>query len=138
MDVGELVEKNLTRCEEVRRFHQEYDVDLMDLDYVWEILRGLPQDWSLVIMSLQPDQCEWALDNIISFIRQEELRRTKIAGESPLFVKQSGGRPTDVKGNGKVNVQGCNPLQQVGRKETRPNPRNHNTIASCVPHFQTN
>ena len=28
------------------------------MDYIWAVLRGLPPNWSLIIMSLQPNQKE--------------------------------------------------------------------------------
>ena len=123
MEVGEPLEKYLTRCEEVRRLHKEYDVDLMDLDYVWAILRGLPQDWSLVIMTLQPDQNEWTLDNILARLRQEELRRTKLAGDSAFFVRRQGGRPTSMRGKGKgIGQKHVSPKQKES-KEKGPKPQ---------------
>ena len=107
----------------MRRLHKEYDVDLMDLDYVWAILRGLPQDWSLVIMTLQPDQNEWTLDNILARLRQEELRRTKLAGDSAFFVRRQGGRPTSMRGKGKgIGQKHASPKQKES-KEKGPKPQ---------------
>ena len=86
MDIGESLEKYITRYEEVRRAHKEYNVDLLDFDCIWAILCCLPQDWSLTIISLQPDQIQWTLDNILARLRKEELRKTKLSRESALMT----------------------------------------------------
>ena len=55
---GEGLERYLSQCDGFRRVHKDLRVELIKMDYIWAVWRGLPPDWSLVIMSLQPNQEE--------------------------------------------------------------------------------
>ena len=103
MVVGEPLEHYITRCEEVRREHVDFDIELLELDYIWAILKGLPQDWSLIIMSLHPEQSKWSIEHIFQRLRQEELRRTKLTGETAMVVGR--GTPTLNRGRGRGGMR---------------------------------
>ena len=90
---GESLERYLTLCDGVCRAHREFSVELNEMDYIWAVLRGFPPDWSLVIMSLQPNQEEWTVDNVFMRLRQEELRRTMIHKEEWVLVTGKGNAP---------------------------------------------
>ena len=63
MEDGDSLDPYLTQCDAVHRTHEELSVELNDMDYIWAVLRGLPPNWLLDIMSLQPNQEEWTVDS---------------------------------------------------------------------------
>ena len=124
MEIGEALEHYITRCEDVCREHLDFDIELPELDYIWAVLKGLPPDWSLVIMSLQPEQSEWSVDHIFQRLRQEELRRTKLTGETAMVVGRE--MTSTTRGCGRFALRGR------GRGRGAP-PRIFNGASSTTP-----
>ena len=113
---GDSLERYLTQCDGVRRAHRELSVELNEMDYIWAVLRGLPPDWSLVIMSLQPNQEEWTVDNVFMRLRQEELRRTMIHKEEDMVLATKG-NATRVQKHTRWNGRVSKRTEQVGQEE---------------------